>query len=194
MSQEQALAALVAGEDAAIYAYSVAGARVANAGRRRALAALDSHRANRDRAASLVVAAGGTPPGAAVAYTLPGPVDSPAAARSLMAEVDNRLVGLYADAAAELTGADRRWAVRTAAVCATRAVTLGADSQAFPVGTGTPPVIPATPSTAPSSANGQATRTSASSSTPATPSAATSAPASAVPSAAVSAASSGSTQ
>ena len=85
MTTPDALAALVAGEDAAIYAYSVAGARVLGAGRRRALVALDSHRANRDRAASLVVAAGATPPGAAVAYALPGPVDSPAAARSLMA-------------------------------------------------------------------------------------------------------------
>ena len=148
MSAQQALAALVSGEDAAIYAYSVGGARVVRGGRRRALAQLDVHRANRDRAASLVVAAGGTPPGSAVAYTLPGPVDSPKAARALMAEVDNRLVGLYADAAAELADADRRWAVRTAATYATSAVAWGAEPQAFPVGTDAPVPTPVSTGTA----------------------------------------------
>jgi hypothetical protein len=147
MSMQEALAALVQGEDAAIYAYSVAGARVTGGRRRRALTALDAHRANRDRAASLIVAANGIPPGSAVAYSLPAPVDSPAAARALMSLVDNGLVGLYADAAATLTDGDRRWAVLTAAGCATRAVSWGAEPQAFPVGaTPTPESTAAFPS------------------------------------------------
>jgi hypothetical protein len=143
MTVPPALAALVAGEDAAVYAYSVAGAHVAGARRRQALVGLDTHRANRDRAASLIVAAGAVPPGSAVAYTLPGPLDTPAAARALMALVDNRLVGLYADAAAALTGADRKWAAQTAAECAMRAVDWGAAPQAFPAG---PPVSSPSPS------------------------------------------------
>jgi hypothetical protein len=134
VTEQQALAALVSGIDAAIYAYSVAGAHVTGAGRGRALSGLASHRANRDRAASLIVAAGATPPGSATAYTLPNPVDSPASARTLMALVDNRLVALYADAAATLATADRRWAARTAAECAIRAVTWGEEPQAFPTG------------------------------------------------------------
>jgi hypothetical protein len=142
MTAKESLAALVAGEDAAIYAYSVAGAHVVGAGRRKALTGLDSHRSNRDRGASLVVSAGGTPPGSATAYVLPTPVDTPASARSLMALVDNRLVALYADAASVLTGADRRWAARTAAECATRAVAWGEASQAFPAG---PPVTSPSP-------------------------------------------------
>jgi hypothetical protein len=152
VSPTAALAALISGEDAAIYAYSVAGARVAGAGRRRALTALDSHRAHRDRAASLMVAAGATPPGSAVAYQLPGPVDSPAAARALMALADNGLVGLYADAAAELADADRRWAVRTAAECAVRAVSWGAQPQAFPVSGAPTPSAPSTPASPAASA------------------------------------------
>ena len=134
MSVQPALAALVAGQDAAIYAYSVAGAHVAGKGRRKALVGLDAHRMNRERAASLIVADAGTPPGSATAYTLPGPVDSPASARALMALVDNRLVGLYADAAASVNGPDRRWAAQTAAECAMRAVGWGAAPQAFPTG------------------------------------------------------------
>jgi hypothetical protein len=51
-----------------------------------------------------------------------------------MALVDNRLVALYADAAATLATADRRWAARTAAECAMRAVTWGEEPQAFPTG------------------------------------------------------------
>jgi len=133
-TQKAALDALVSGEDAAIYAYSVGGARVAGGARRRALEALAAHRADRDRGASILTAAGIVPPGSAAAYQLPGPVDTPAAARSLMALVDNRLVGLYADAAATLQGDDRRWAVRAASECAARAVSWGAASQAFPTG------------------------------------------------------------
>ncbi|MEI6363653.1 MAG: DUF4439 domain-containing protein [Actinomycetes bacterium] len=151
MTAAEALSALCSGEDAAIYAYSVAGARVAGARRRRALTALDSHRAHRDRIASMIVAADGTPPGSAVAYALPGPVGTPAAARELMALVDNGLVGLYADAAATLTGADRRWAVRTAAECAVSAVDWGAQSQAFPVA-GTVAASPTSPASPAASA------------------------------------------
>jgi hypothetical protein len=125
---------VVAGEQAAVYAYSVAGAHLAGASRSAALVGLDAHRARRDRAASLVVAAQGTPPPAAVAYTLPFPVRSPSSARRLMSLVDNRLVGLYADAAQATTGDDRRWAARAAAECATRAVSWGAPAQAFPTG------------------------------------------------------------
>jgi hypothetical protein len=132
MSALDAWSAVVAGEDAAVYAYSVAGARVSGGGRRKALAGLDAHRANRSRAASLVTALGGTPPPAAAAYDLPDDVASAAGARAAMAAVDNALVAVYADAASQSADGDRRWAARTAAECATRAVTWGAATQAFP--------------------------------------------------------------
>jgi hypothetical protein len=135
MTPLAALAAIVGGEDAAVYGYSVAGAHVSGGARTKALAGLAAHRANRDRAAAAIVAAGGTPPPGAIAYDLGGPVTSPAQARDLMALVDNRLVAAYADAAAATVDGERRWAARTAAECATRAVGWGAAPQAFPTGT-----------------------------------------------------------
>ena len=77
---------------------------------------------------SAVVATGGTPPAAAASYQLPFRAGSPARARDLMAVLDNALVGPYADAAAATSGDDRRWAARTAAECAVRAVAWGAES------------------------------------------------------------------
>ena len=146
MTLPQALAAVVSGEDAAIFAYSVAGAHVAGGGRRKALAGLDAHRSNRDRASAGIVAASATPPGAAAAYELPVTVDSPDTARELMALVDNRLVGLYADLAEASTGPDRRWAARAGAECAMRAVAWGAAPQAFPTGSSAAAVTSAGPS------------------------------------------------
>lgn len=139
MTPLEAWTAVVSGEDAAVYAYSVAGARVHGGGRNRALTGLDAHRANRSRAAALVVQLGGTPPAAASSYQFPFDVTDANSARRLMAYVDNGLVGTYADAAAASpsgtgdAGADRRWAARTGAECATRAVAWGATPQAFPV-------------------------------------------------------------
>lgn len=128
----QAWAAVVSGEDAAVFALGVAGARLPGAERRRALQQLAGHREARDRAADLVTAAGGEPPVPQAAYALPFPVRSPASARRLLAHVDNGLVGLYADAAADSSATDRRYAARSAARAATRAVEWGAPAQAFP--------------------------------------------------------------
>lgn len=132
MTLDEAWRAVVEGEDAAVYAYSIAGARVGAGARPKAVNGLDAHGAHRDRASAMVAAAGGTPPAPAAAYELPFAVDSAKAARRLMALVDNRLVGLYADAAEAAAGDERRWAARMAAECATRAVAWGAASQAFP--------------------------------------------------------------
>ncbi len=132
MTPVEAWTAVVAGEDAAVYAYSVAGGRVRGSAQQRALAGLEVHRSNRSRAASLVTASGGTPPPAAPAYELPEEVGVPREAKALMAEVDNALVAVYADAAAASTGEDRRWAARVAADSAVRAVGWGAPTQAFP--------------------------------------------------------------
>lgn len=139
MTPVEAWSAVVSGEDAAVYAYSVAGARVRGGGRNRALTGLDAHRANRSRAAARVVEQGGTPPASASSYEFPFEVADADSARRLMAYVDNGLVGTYADAAAASpsgsgeAGADRRWAARTGAECATRAVAWGTSPQAFPV-------------------------------------------------------------
>jgi hypothetical protein len=126
--------AVVAGEDAAVFAIGVAGARLTGAERQTARRQLTAHQDARDRAAALVRASGGEPPPPEVAYALPFPVRTAASARRLLALVENRLVPVYADAAADSVDADRRYAARTAARCATRAVEWGAPSQAFPTG------------------------------------------------------------
>ena len=132
MTPAEAWAAVVAGEDAAIYAYSIAGARVATRDRRRARAALDAHRERRARASTLTALAGATVPAPAAAYELPDDVARPRVAARVLADVDNALVAVYADAAAASSGEDRRWAARCAADCASSAVAWGAAPQAFP--------------------------------------------------------------
>jgi hypothetical protein len=125
----EAWAAVVAGEDAAVYAYSVAGGRVSAGDRARA--ALDRHRVHRDRAAAQVVKDVGTVPDGSPAYAL-GPIGTPDQAAAVLAGVENALVGVYADAAAAAAGAERQWAARAAVECAVRAVRWGAAPQAFP--------------------------------------------------------------
>lgn len=132
MTPAQAWTSVVAGEDAAIYAYSVAGARVPDADLRRARAGLDAHRERRSRASLLAADAGGSVPAPQPAYELPGDVVRPRDAAALLADVENALVAVYADAAAASSDADRRWAARCAADCAASAVEWGAPSQAFP--------------------------------------------------------------
>lgn len=126
MTLDEARAAVVRGEDAAIYAYSIAGARVP--GRRRATSALDAHRAARSNVAARL----SRPPEPSSAYTLPIRPDSPDQARALLAAVENALVPVYSDLASASTGDERRRAVIAAQVCATRAVGWGVPSQAFP--------------------------------------------------------------
>ena len=128
MNHDEAQTAVVRGEDAAVYAYSIAGPRVP--AQRRALSALDAHRQARDLAAATLSA----PPPPASAYALPIQPDTPTHARELLAHVENALVPVYADLAAVTTGDARRRAVIAAQVCASRAVSWGALTQAFPQG------------------------------------------------------------
>jgi len=128
----EAWSAVVAGEEAAIYAYSVAGGRVAGTDRRQATSGLEAHRQRRSRAAGLLSGLGGTPPAGAAAYELPAAVQRPRGARRLLADVELALVAIYADAVAAAEADDRRWAARSAAECAASAVSWGAEPQAFP--------------------------------------------------------------
>lgn len=132
MTPQEAWAAVVSGEDAAVYAYGLVGPLVDAADQARARSALDAHRLRRDRARAALVAAGQTPPPAAAAYDPPFPVGDAAAAGRLAATVEERLVPVYADLAGASDGDDRRYAARTAQECATRAVSWGAAASAFP--------------------------------------------------------------
>lgn len=129
MTTEEAMAAAIAGADACIYAYGIIGANLRGAGRRKARKALDSHRAWRDLWQ-------GRHPGAYVpgsaAYTLPFAVEDPEAARRLAVLIEERMVAIYADLAAATEGGERSDAVAAACECATRSVSWGGPSLAFP--------------------------------------------------------------
>lgn len=122
----------LAGEYAATYAYGLIGAQVTGADQSRARRALDSHREARDQLRFDLAALQAPVPPPAPAYDTGGPVNTPAQARALAVQTELRLVRNWAAVATTSAGASRNRAVRYAQECATRAVSWGASSQAFP--------------------------------------------------------------
>lgn len=123
------LQAAITGEEAAVYAYGVAGAWLEAADRDQALGGLATHRA---RVLALrEMAPDAAESGAAGGY-LTGPVNSPESARALLAGVEARLAATYADLASSVTGGDRRNAVLAACECSVRSIAWGAPTAAFP--------------------------------------------------------------
>jgi len=129
MTTDEALASVIAGADACIYAYGIVGAQLKGAGRRKARRAMDSHRAARDLWQARLQ--GPYVPGAA-AYQLPFPVQDQESARQLAVLVETGMVAIYADLAAVTEGQERADAVAAGCECATRAVSWGGESTAFP--------------------------------------------------------------
>jgi hypothetical protein len=122
-----ALAAMLAGEHAAVFACATAGGALAPTGdagttaRTLARNAYDAHRALRDSLAGAILAAGGDPPAARAAYALPTrPVDS-ASALGLLADVEDRTAALAYESVALLGSAHRQFAVDALAGAAVRA-------------------------------------------------------------------------
>ena len=124
-----ALQAAIAGEQAALYAYGLAGPQLDSADRDRALGGLAAHRARilvlRERAPDS--SEPGTPGGYAV-----NPPTTPEEARALLADVESKLAALYADLAAAVTGGERSEAVLAACECEVRAIGWGGGPEAFP--------------------------------------------------------------
>ncbi len=128
MTVDEALRAAIAGEDAAVYAYGVIGARAEQPWRRRAVRVRSEHQSARSALQGQVSAPVAVP----AAFDLPLPVTTTDEARQLAALVEQRLAAVYADLAAAQDGDGRQAAVEAAMACATRAVTWGASSVAFP--------------------------------------------------------------
>ncbi len=122
----------LAGEYAATYAYGLIGARLIGAEQGRARRALDSHRQARDELRIDLAALQATVPPPAPAYDTGSAVDTAAQAKALAVQTELRLVRNWAAVATTSAGASRERAVRNAQECATRAVSWGASSQAFP--------------------------------------------------------------
>lgn len=115
-----ALAALIAGEHAAVYAYGVVVALVPPRARDRAREAWSWHMARRDVLEERLLAAGVQPPAAAPAYDL-GTAPSAAAAAALAATVEDRLATLGARTVAATSGPDRSDAAEALVAGARRA-------------------------------------------------------------------------
>jgi Domain of unknown function (DUF4439) len=133
MTEVEALAQVLEGCDAAVYAYGLVAAHVTGAARAQALSAMAAHRASRDQLRTRLVAVGATPPPAAAAYTSPFPVTDASTARRLAALVEYRLAGQWAGLAAASTSTARSNAALAAQACAVRQVTW---SGAAPVWSG----------------------------------------------------------
>lgn len=133
MTEERAAAfteALV-GEYAAIYAYGIVGAQVTIDERPAADAAITAHRAARDQLRSAMADLAIPAPPAEPAYAT-GEIDTPEAARDLAVSVETALVPRYAQLAAQVADEQRGWCAVQAQQCATRAVSWGGPSAAFP--------------------------------------------------------------
>lgn len=124
---ERALEQAVVGADAAAYAYGVLGPWLDPAGQRRARRALAAHRSARSRWQATASEPVDTP----AVFDLPTPVTEAAEARALAILVERRLVAVYADLAATVSGDLRAQAVTDAMACEARAVTWGAATTAF---------------------------------------------------------------
>lgn len=131
-AQANALAAVLAAEQAAVYAYGVVGAQGAAADRDDALAALQRHAARRDLVAARLSVAQRTPKPAAPAYQLPFAVATPAQARKLAAHVESAVADANADLVAASPAAARVEASRWLAESAVAARRWGARAQTFP--------------------------------------------------------------
>lgn len=125
----EALAAAIAGEQAATYAYGVAAPWLEPVDRDIALGGLAAHRA---RVLLLRELADDTAETGAPGGFVTGPVDSPESGRKLLADVEARLAAVYADLAAATTESARRDAVLAACECSARSVSWGGATSAFP--------------------------------------------------------------
>jgi len=125
-----AIADAIEAEQNYVFAAGLAGAYLKGAGRRRAVNQLAEHRARIQQTAALIdpSAVPQTPPG----FEPSTAITDAKSARDSLAELNNALVGFYANIAAVTEGEDRRWAIASAQTSARDAVQWGAASQAFP--------------------------------------------------------------
>ena len=113
-----------------VFACGLAGAQLKGGGRRRAVNQLADRRQRIEVLTAMIDEAEvpSTPP----AFEPPTPIDNARSARRALVDLNNALVGTYAQMAATTEGDDRSIAVASAQDCARTAVQWGGASQAFP--------------------------------------------------------------
>lgn len=116
-----ALLAAAAAENAAVYGYSVAGARLATGrAKNAARTAYDAHRAQVQNVTQWLADLGATPAPAAPVYRVPSPVVDNPTARALLADIEESTAAAYADVVALATGQLQRDAALALQVAAIR--------------------------------------------------------------------------
>jgi hypothetical protein len=129
-----ALQKALAAEQAAIYGYGVVGARLSQGSAEQAAATTDwvAHMRARDRLSALITARGATPVPAAVAYELPEPVRTAAAAKALAATMEDRVAQAYLAVVALPVSSLRSFGAEQVRAAALRAQAWRGSVQAFP--------------------------------------------------------------
>jgi len=131
-SELAAVAQALAGEQAAVYAYGVVGAKAGPTYRRAATEGLLAHGVMSDLLAAQLSTAGESPAAAQPAYALPFVVRTVDEARRLAVHVEQSLAATYADLVAAAAPPRRRDAVTWLARSAAQAHRWGGAAQAFP--------------------------------------------------------------
>jgi hypothetical protein len=129
-----ALQAALAGEHAAVYAYTVVGGRLDGDSPIVALAleCHAAHRTVRDALVAAVRARAESPVPTEPGYALPFPVEGASSARALARLVEDRCAVLHATVVATASGEERRFSAEALVGCATRGLRWGAPATAFP--------------------------------------------------------------
>jgi Domain of unknown function (DUF4439) len=117
----EALAAALAAEHAAIFAYGPIGVRLTGRPRAEARDAEAVHRNRRDSLVMLLGAGGGAIPAAAPAYALPFPVTDKASALRLAIQVEERTAAAWRAALPATSGSERSRALAALTDTAVRA-------------------------------------------------------------------------
>jgi len=129
-----ALQKALAAEQAATYGYGVVGARLPQGSAQQAAATTDwvAHMRASDRLSALITARGATPVPAAVAYELPGPVQTVAAAKALAAMLEDRVAEAYLAVVALSARSLRSFGAEQVRAAALRAQAWRGSVEAFP--------------------------------------------------------------
>jgi hypothetical protein len=130
--EARALAAVLAAEDAAVYAYGVIGAQGSAASQAAALTALAAHAGQRDAVAAVLERAHRTPAPEVPGYRLPFAVTDDASARRLAAAIETALAAAQADLVSAADPSRRHLAAEWLAVTAVAAAAWGAQVTPFP--------------------------------------------------------------
>ena len=131
-AEAHALAAVLAAEQAAVYAYGVVGGQASERQAAVALRDLQRHAARRDLVAGRLSAAGRAPAPAAAGYALPFPVDSPTTAAALAVHVEQAVAATNAALVASAAPVRRLEPARWLAENALAARRWGGEPTAFP--------------------------------------------------------------